>query len=100
MSTEQKPLDDAKVYQMATDYFDMPTDNTRMGDYYDQMSPQLYDAMMGSVGYTEPDEIVKNVFKLSLPTTARIMDVGAGTGLIGTKLITRNYCNIHALDAS
>ena len=68
---------------MSVNYEFMPTDNTQMGAYYDVMQPQLYDAMMGSINYTEPEEIVKSVVKLSLPTTVKILDVGAGTGLIG-----------------
>ena len=53
-----------KVAQMAKDYYDMPTDNTKMGNYYDQMGVELYDAMMDSVNWTEPDEIVNSVLNL------------------------------------
>lgn len=78
----------------------MPTDNTKMGDYYDKMTPELYDAMMGGINYTEPDEIVKAVVQLKLEPTAKIIDIGAGTGLIGTKLIKHGLENLYALDAS
>jgi len=68
---------------MAKEYYDMPTDNTKMGDYYDQMGVELYDAMMDSVNWTEPDEIVTSVLNLQLPKTSKVLDVGAGTGRIG-----------------
>lgn len=71
---------------MAKDYFDMPKDNQKIGVYYDKMTPELYDAMMGSVNYTEPDEIAKSCGELKLDANIKILDVGAGTGLIGTKL--------------
>jgi len=85
---------------MAKDYYDMPTDNTKMGDYYDQMGVELYDAMMDSVNWTEPDEIVTSVLNLQLPKTAKVLDVGAGTGRIGSKLTKNGFNNLHALDAS
>jgi 2-polyprenyl-3-methyl-5-hydroxy-6-metoxy-1,4-benzoquinol methylase len=90
-----------KVTQMCKDYFSMPTDNTAMGTYYDAMTPDLYDAMMGSCNYTEPDEIIKSVLGLGLDVnTCKVIDVGAGTGLVGTKLVSGGFKNIDAIDAS
>lgn len=101
MSTTKHGLDQDKVAAMAKEYFNMPTDNTKMGNYYDQMTPELYDAMMNSINYTEPDEIVKCVFELGLdPATVKVLDVGAGTGLIGTKLVAGGFKHIDAIDAS
>jgi predicted TPR repeat methyltransferase len=51
------------------------------------MTPELYDAMMGHSNYSEPDEIVKSVLELNLPASCNVIDVGAGTGLVGTKLV-------------
>ena len=79
-------MEKEKVTQMCKDYFSMPTDNTQMGQYYDAMTPELYDAMMGSINYTEPDEIIKSCLELGLDTNCKVLDVGAGTGLIGLKL--------------
>lgn len=101
MSTTTNTLEADKVAQQAKEYFHMPTDNTKMGQYYDEMTPDLYDAMMNSINYTEPDEIVKNVIGLKLDTASvKVLDVGAGTGLIGTKLIEEGFKHIDAVDAS
>ena len=65
----------------------MPTDNKKIADYYEKMSAELYDAMMASINYTEPTEIMISVKDLELDTeNARVLDVGAGTGLIGLML--------------
>jgi predicted TPR repeat methyltransferase len=81
-------------------YHDMPNDNKLMVDFYDHTSPDIYDEFMGSVNYTEPDEIIKQTFALSLPHSAKILDVGAGTGLIGESLYKNGYDNLHASDPS
>ena len=81
-------------------YENMPTDNKQLVDFYDNTPPEIYDEFMGSVNYTEPDEIVKQVFTLNLPHSAKILDVGAGTGLIGESLYKNGYDNLHASDPS
>lgn len=78
----------------------MPTDNKLMVDFYDNTSPEIYDQFMGSVNYTEPKEIINQTFALCLPTSSKILDVGAGTGLIGESLFAKGYKNLHASDAS
>ena len=86
---------------MAKEYIHMPRDYQEMGVYYDKMSAELYDAMMASINYTEPAEIMKSVKDLGLDTeTTKVLDVGAGTGLIGLMLVEQGFKKIDAVDAS
>lgn len=80
-------------------FIEMPNDNGKMVDIYDKMTPDVYDQFMGSVNYREPQEIVKEVVSLNLPKESRILDAGAGTGLIGELLTEQGYTNLDAMDA-
>ncbi|XP_078379612.1 methyltransferase-like protein 27 isoform X2 [Oculina patagonica] len=55
-------------------------------------------------GYVGPEtgaEILANTLKqFKFSEDARILDVGAGTGLVGEELVKRKFINIDALDAS
>jgi len=55
-------------------------------------------------GYVGPEtsaEAFANTLKqYSFPEESRILDVGAGTGLVGEELCKRNFSNVDALDAS
>ena len=55
-------------------------------------------------GYVGPEtgaEILANTLKqLKFSEDSRILDVGAGTGLVGEELVKRKFTNVDALDAS
>ena len=81
---------------------EFPDDITKIGQYYSNIGPELYDEHMEFINFNaEPYNIapaVKNILKL--PTDARILDMGCGTGLI-TKLISKDgYNNISGVDAT
>lgn len=60
-----------------------------------------YDADMADQAYRAPKligELVKDTLKVS--ATARILDVGCGTGLLGKELLGLEYTNIDGLDFS
>ena len=78
----------------------MPADNKQLFGFYDAMTPEIYDSFMGAVNYTEPAEIVKTVVQIGIPANARVLDVGAGTGLIGELLTKEGYSDLEAMDAS
>ena len=96
MSSEGSPA----AHQLAKDFINMPSDNRLMGSYYDTIVPEIYEEMLKVVNCTEQDEIAKNVCELALESHIQILDVGAGTGLIGDRLFKSGYKNIDAVDAS
>jgi 2-polyprenyl-3-methyl-5-hydroxy-6-metoxy-1,4-benzoquinol methylase len=71
-----------------------------MGKQYDTIPPHLYEAMMDRVRYRELEEICETVKTLNFPTTAEIIDIGAGTGRAGRFLMKEGFINIDAIDAS
>lgn len=70
------------------------------------MGAQGYDQWAKVVNFTEPFEISKQVYLseeeegLQVSTDALILDVGAGTGVVGKQLHEQGYTNMQALDAS
>ena len=71
-----------------------------MGKQYDNIPPQLYEAMMDSVKYRELEEICEEIKTLNLPKDIAIVDIGAGTGRAGRFLKSEGFKNIEAIDAS
>ena len=79
----------------------MPSDCTKIGAFYDDLSPDGYDEMFRvAVKYTDPKIITENFFELKLSKDVKVLDVGAGTGIIGELLHEGGITNIDALDAS
>ncbi|XP_077868894.1 methyltransferase-like protein 27 [Saccoglossus kowalevskii] len=59
-----------------------------------------YDEDVIGHAYNGHKHALKTVMKLGIGKEARILDVAAGTGLVGTELYEHGYTNIDALDAS
>lgn len=71
-----------------------------MGEQYDGIAPELYEAMMDKVKYRELEEICETVMTLELPKDCEIIDIGAGTGRAGRFLKKEGFTKIDAIDAS
>lgn len=55
----------------------------------------------GYIGHeTATERLVTTLKQLEFPEDCRILDVGAGTGLVGVELCKRQFTNVDALDAS
>lgn len=66
---------------------------------YDEWAA-LYDAdIRDDLGFAGPERAA-SIFSKHVPRRARILDAGAGTGLVGEALWRCGYRDLHALDAS
>jgi len=75
------------------------SDNKELSDRYDQWAKD-YDADLDEeFGWLGPKGAV-DVFIRHVPKEARILDAGAGTGLVGALLAKQGYDNLVAMDLS
>jgi MFS family permease len=66
---------------------------------YDRIAP-AYDAeLLDRMGYRSP-EVLSGVVQRLVPTEARVLDAGAGTGLLGLALADKGYARLDGLDLS
>jgi SAM-dependent methyltransferase len=81
-------------------------DPTKINEFYNTMGADGYDQWAKVVNFTEPFEIINQVSHsreeggLEMPKDTALLDVGAGTGIIGNNLAKLGYHNLEALDAS
>ena len=68
-------------------------------DVYDDWADE-YEQHMKNVGYTHPAMVASMVARHVAPTKERVLDAGAGTGVLGEILTALGYTNIIGLDAS
>ena len=91
---------------LAEKFKDMPHETVAMSEFYNQMDPADYEAMLIAINYTELGQIADIIHKpqadggLSLPLDIKIYDVGCGTGMLGKLLSERGYNDILGTDAS
>ncbi len=75
------------------------SDNKELEERYDQWAKD-YDADLdGGFGWLGPQRAVE-FFARHVPKAARILDAGAGTGLVGELLTRHSYHNLVAMDLS
>lgn len=76
------------VDELLANYGDNFPDATKMGDYYDQIDPGMYDDFIVKINFVvEPNAIAKMLIEeLAPPKETKILDVGCGTGLMGKLL--------------
>ena len=68
-------------------------------DVYDDWADE-YEQHMKNVGYTHPAMVAAMVARHVAPTEERVLDAGAGTGVLGEILTALGYPSIVGLDAS
>ena len=74
-------------------------DNAELEARYDEWAAE-YDAdVVGDFGYFGPKRGA-DIFERLVPTSARVLDAGAGTGLVGSELKAKGYGAIVAMDLS
>ena len=89
-----------KALELADTFKNMPP-GPEMGNFYDQMEPDVYNEMLNVINFTEKDIICKQIYEtLGLEKEAWILDAGCGPGVIAEMLHAQGYNNIHGADAS
>ncbi|MCP4186221.1 MAG: class I SAM-dependent methyltransferase [Gammaproteobacteria bacterium] len=68
-------------------------------EVYDDWAAE-YEQHMKNVGFTHPAMVASMAARHVQPTEARVLDAGAGTGILGEILPALGYPNIVGLDAS
>ncbi|ELS00895.1 methyltransferase family protein [Xenococcus sp. PCC 7305] len=73
--------------------------NQELTERYDVWAQDYEKDLDDQFGYIGPEQAVDVLVKY-VPTDARILDAGAGTGLVGEFLAQRGFQNIEAMDMS
>ena len=73
--------------------------NQELATRYDDWAATYEHNLFGSFDYTAPEDTAAYFVKY-VPHNARILDAGAGTGLVGQLLHQQGYHNLAALDLS
>ena len=73
--------------------------NRELEARYDQWAPEYDRDLTEEFEWTSPRAAVALLAK-HVPPEAKILDAGAGTGLVGEHLVAEGYRDIHALDLS
>lgn len=89
MNEEQKQVKDAHA----------ASTNQELIDRYTTWATQYESDMIQGLGYTMPQDAGR-MFSQYVPTSARVLDAGAGTGLVGQELVNLGYHDIVAMDLS
>ena len=72
-------------------------DVTELSERYDQMAEKYDESLGGEWGWTSP-EYTAEVLSRYTTLNARVLDAGAGTGLVAECLSRRGYRNIYGID--
>ena len=75
------------------------TSPDELRDEYDRIAASYDTWLVDDMGYRSPSGVVAVARRL-LPSDARILDAGAGTGLLGSELAQAGFTNLEGLDLS
>ena len=73
--------------------------NQQLEERYDEWAKDYDEDLESDFGYVIP-RVAAETFERFVPKDARILDAGAGTGLVGVELSRLGYSNIEAMDLS
>ncbi len=96
--TKKKPLDASAEAMLKRAYSLTSDEETKT--FYKDWAQTYDDTMVDGLGYLTPIKAVKLLAEYLPHKTARILDVGTGTGLVGKELAALGYTNIDGMDYS
>ena len=68
-------------------------------EFYDVWAPD-YDQDMSVAGYKNPVDVAEELSKLAADKSLKILDIGAGTGAGGARLVEAGFTHVDASDGS
>ncbi len=74
-------------------------DNAELAERYDQWAKDYDTDLEDEFGWRGP-QAAAEAFSRNVPKEAKVLDAGAGTGLVGVELAKRGYSNLVAMDLS
>ena len=74
-------------------------DNQQLEERYDEWAQDYDDNLESDFGYVMP-RMAAETFERFVPKDARVLDAGAGTGLVGVELHRLGYTDLEAMDMS
>ena len=74
-------------------------DNRQLEDRYDQWAREYDEDLTDDFGYVMP-RMTAEIFERFVSKDAKVLDAGAGTGLVGVELSRLGYSDIEAMDMS
>ena len=75
-------------------------ERSSMLSFYDKWARDYDNQMEGGLGYCSPRLVAELLMKFLQNTSAKILDVGCGTGLTSRSLYEADYRDLHGLDLS
>ena len=72
-------------------------DVAELSERYDQMAEKYDESLAGEWGWTSPEYTAEVLSRYTTPD-ARVLDAGAGTGLVAECLFRRGYCGLFGID--
>jgi predicted TPR repeat methyltransferase len=73
--------------------------NRQLEERYDEWAKEYDDNLADDFGYVMP-RMAAEIFARFVPKDAKILDAGAGTGLVGVEMSRLGYSDIEAMDMS
>jgi len=79
----------------------MPLDGKKIAEYYAALTPEDYEMIMRATGFNDHHHIADAMTnRLRLEKSAKILDLGCGTGIMGRLLHPRGFTDIDGMDAT
>lgn len=87
-----------EVNKIASMFKEMP-DGAHINELYNKMTAEEYDHFIKGIKFTEPMEIAKQVGEIA-QNDCKLLDIGAGSGIIGEQIQQYGVSDVHGVDAS
>ena len=88
-----------KAQEIVSDVY-ASNSQSQLNQYYRDWAQDYDNDTLVEMGYKAAEEAATDLFEMLPDTSAKVLDLGAGTGLVGEYLTALGYKNLDAFDAS